>query len=135
MKPATQMIRDEAVNDMQAEAGAASVATRREEGIKRLAPVIGAHAATIVGEENFDTIFAGRQYLDLDAAFLAVGKRMRHRIKEQVGQYLPLGAGIADHGQIGLALDLQREVFLSQTWSQAQNDLIGQVAQIESALI
>jgi hypothetical protein len=60
---------------------------------------------------------------------------MRHRIEEQVGQHLPVGAGIADHRQIGLALDLQREVFLSQTRSQAQNDLFRQVTQIEGALI
>ena len=125
---------DDAVDDMQAKADAALVATRGEERIERLASIIGAHAAAVVGEENFNIILASRSYFDLDAAFLAVGKRMGDRIEEQVGQHLSVRSGIAVHGQIGLAFDLECKFFLAEAWPQAQDNLFGQIAQIEHAL-
>ena len=85
MEPATQIIRDDAVDDRKTKAGVSLIATRREERIERLAPVIGAHAAAVVGEENFNIILADGPHLDLYAAFLAVDERMGDRIEEEVG--------------------------------------------------
>jgi hypothetical protein len=56
IEPAAQAIRDNAVDDMKAEANAASIAARREERIERLAPDIEAHAAAIIGKDNFDIV-------------------------------------------------------------------------------
>ena len=49
MEPATQEICDDGMDDMQPEAGAAPIATRREERIEGIALDIKAHAATVVG--------------------------------------------------------------------------------------
>src|SRR5471030_3020289 len=47
--PAAQTVGDDTVDDMQAKAGAAQVATRREKRIESLAPDTVAHAAAVVG--------------------------------------------------------------------------------------
>src|SRR5271154_3891954 len=119
MEPTTQTICDDAVDDMQPEAGAALAAARREEWIERPVPDIETHAAAIVGENNFDIVLPRRPHPDVDDACLAVGKRVRDRVEEQVGQHLAVRAGIAFHRQIGRALDIEKWLLLSRSWSQA----------------
>jgi hypothetical protein len=85
IEPATQTIRDDAVDDMQAEARAALIATRREERIECFASDTEAHAAAIIGKTNFDIVLAGRPNLDLDDAFLPIGKCVCDRVQEKVG--------------------------------------------------
>src|SRR6202048_4682467 len=96
IEPATQIIGDDAVDDMQAEAGAA-LAARREERIERLAPDIETHAATVVGKKHFDIALAGRLHPDVDGTSLAVGKRLRDRIENEIGQHLSVGPRMAVH--------------------------------------
>src|SRR5229473_1561858 len=110
-------------------------ATRREERIECAPPDIEAHAAAIVGKEDFDVVLAGLPNLDIDGAGLAVRKGVRHRIEEQIGEHLAIGPGIGVHGQIGLAVDAERQMVLSQARSQAHHHLLGQVAEVEDALI
>src|SRR6516164_9600319 len=109
---------------MQPEAGAAEIATRREEGIEGLTPDAGIHPAAIVGEKNLHLVRAERPHLDVDGTALAVWKRMHHGIQEEVRKHLPVGSGIAVHRQIGLALDVDRQVVPSQSWAQAHENLL-----------
>ena len=120
---------------MQAKPGAALVAPRGEERIEGAAADVEAHAAAIVGKDDLDIVLAGFAHLDVDRAGLAVRERMRHRIEEQVGEHLSIGAGIAVHHQIGLALDIERQVVLAQARPQAHHHLLGEIAEIEAALI
>ena len=85
IEPATQTIRDDAVDDMQAKAGAALIAARREKRIERFSPDIETHAAAVVGKKNFDIVLAGRLHLDVDGTALAVGKGVRDRIEKEIG--------------------------------------------------
>ena len=133
--PATQTIRDDVVDDMKAEAGAALIPAGGEERIEGFAPNIKAHTAAVVRKNNFDTIMAGSLDLDVDEAFKAVGKRMRDRIEEEVGQHLPVRVGITVHRQIGLAIDGEGKIFLFQARTQTHDDLFGQITEIEDALI
>src|SRR5882672_8615126 len=50
MQPATQTIRHDGVDDMEAEAGAALIAAGGEERIEGFAPDIEAHPAAVVGK-------------------------------------------------------------------------------------
>jgi hypothetical protein len=59
MEPATQTIRDDAVDNVEAEASAL-IATRCEERIERLASDTVTHPAAIVGEQDFDIVIARR---------------------------------------------------------------------------
>ena len=63
----------------------------------------------------------------------AVRKGVRDRIEKQIGQHLAIGPGITVHGEIGLALDIERQIVLSQSRPQAHDDLLGQVAEVEAA--
>jgi hypothetical protein len=85
IEPATQTIRDDTVDDVQAKASAALIAARREERIERLAPDGATHAAAIVGKPDFDIVIPRRQHLDVDGTFLVVGKRVRDRVEKEVG--------------------------------------------------
>ena len=60
---------------------------------------------------------------------------MHDRIEEEVGQHLPVRSGIAAHRQIGLAFDIERQIVLSQGRAQAQEKLLGEFADVESATI
>src|SRR5277367_6281668 len=104
-KPAAQAISNDTVDDMQAEAGA-SIATCGEERIERFPPDIETHAAAIVAKNNFDMVTPGRPHVDINGTFLAVGKSVRNRVEEEVGQHLSIWPGITVHRQIGLAFDL-----------------------------
>jgi hypothetical protein len=77
MKPASQAIRDDTVDDVQAKAGVAEIAARRKEWVEGFAPDIWIHAAAIVGKNNLNMIIAARLDLDVDGALLAVRKRVR----------------------------------------------------------
>ena len=121
---------------MKPEADAALIATRREEWIEGLPLDAETHATTIVGEENFDFFVPQCRYLDgYETARADVGKCVRDRIEEEIGQYLSVRPGIAIHLQIGLALDVERQVVLSQTRAQAFENLLGEVADVEDTLI
>ena len=107
MQPAAQTIRNDGVDDVQAEAGAASISARREERIERPVPDIEAHAAAIIGKDDFDIVRPGCLHLDLDGTSLAVGKRMRDRVEEEDRQHLSVWSGIAVNREIGLAFDVE----------------------------
>jgi hypothetical protein len=134
IEAATQAIRHDIVDNMQVEAGAALVAARREEWIKRLTPDIDTHSAAIVGKENFDIVIPRRPDFDIDRASGAVGKRMGNRVEEEIGQHLPVWPGIAVHRHIGLALD-KDQILFSQAQPQTHGHLPCQVAEIEDALV
>src|SRR5207237_10900190 len=113
----------------------ALIPTGREERIEGLAPDIEAHAATVVRKTNLNAISADGPDLDVDETCLAVGKGMQGRIEEEIGQHLPVRAGIAVHRQIGGTFDGEGEILLSQPRTQAHDDLFGQIAQIEGAMV
>ena len=113
MELATQTIRHDAVDDMQAEAGTALIPASREEWIEGFSPDIEAHTAAVVRKENFNIIKAGGLDLDVDETCLTLGKRMRDRIEEKVCQHLPVRVGITVHRQIGLTFDGGGEILLS----------------------
>src|SRR6266702_4108929 len=96
---------------------------------------INTHATAVVRKENFNVVLPGRPYLNIDGTSLAIRKRVRDRVEEEVGQHLSVRPRIAVHGQIGPALDVEDEIFLSQARPQAQDDLFSQVAEIEDALV
>jgi hypothetical protein len=54
-------------------------------GSNRFALDTEAHPAAIVGKKNFDFVIPGCLHLDVDSTSLAVGKRMRDRVEEEVG--------------------------------------------------
>jgi len=58
---------------------------------------------------------------------------MRDRIEEQIGQHLPVRPGIGVHHQIGLAIDVERQIVLAQARPQTHHHLLGEVAEIEAA--
>ena len=60
---------------------------------------------------------------------------MGDRVEKEVGQHQPVRSRIAVDRQSGLALDLKGKVLLSQTRPKTLDDLFGQVAEIENALI
>ena len=64
-KAAAEAIGDDAVDDVQAEAGASLVAAGREERIESLTPDVRGHAAAVVGEDDFDVVGAGGAHLDV----------------------------------------------------------------------
>jgi hypothetical protein len=125
LEPAAQVIGDDAVDDVQTKAGTAPVATSREEWVKRLTLDLQTHATAIVGKNDLDTIFPPRPCPDVDDTCLAVGKRMRDRVEEQVCKHLSVGSRIAAHRQISLAINVEGQMLLSQTGSQAPGDLLG----------
>jgi hypothetical protein len=79
-----QTIGDDVVDNMQAEPSAAALAARREERIEGLAADVSAHAAAIVGKQDFDFVAARRPHLDVDRASLTVRKRVHDRIEKKV---------------------------------------------------
>ena len=119
---------------MQTQTSVALIAPCREERIERFAPDVETHATAVVRKKNFDIVIPGRTSLDVEGAFSAVGKPMRDRVEEEVGQYLSVGPWIAVHRQTGLAFDVEGEVLLSQARPQAHGDLFSQIAEIEAAL-
>jgi len=60
---------------------------------------------------------------------------VRDSIEKQIGQHLAIRPGIAVHDEIGLAFDVERQIVLPQARPQAHHHLLGQVGQIEAALI
>ena len=114
-KLSAQTVRHHAVDDMQAEAGAALVAAGGKERIKRLPPDVRAHAAAVVAKDDLDIIVAACPRLDGNISLPAVRKCMRDRVEEKVGQHLPVGAGIAADRKALLALDVQRHAVLRQS--------------------
>jgi hypothetical protein len=83
--PATQTIRDDVVDDMEAVASAALVSARREERIERLAPDIEAHATAIIGKENFKTRNDGKTSLTLKLG-IAFGRSRSIQVPWQWGR-------------------------------------------------
>ena len=84
IEPATQTIHDNAVYDMQAEAGAALIAPCCKERIERLAPDIRSHRAAIVAKGSFHVVLPERLHLDVKGAPFSLGKRVRDRVEEKV---------------------------------------------------
>src|SRR5258707_15857599 len=125
VETSAQTVGHDTVDNVQAEPSAALIAPRREEWIERAAPDIERHAAAVVGKNDFDIVLARLPYLNIDRARLAVGKRVRHRIEEQLGEYLSVGPGITVHDEVGLAVDGERQIVLSQARPQAHHDLLG----------
>ena len=80
MEPATQEICNDGMDNMQAEAGAGPIATRREERIEGIALDIEAHAAIVVGKQHINRVVAGCLNHDVDGTCLAIGKGMRDRV-------------------------------------------------------
>ena len=74
IEPAAQTVRHDVVEDMQAKAWAAEIVTRREEWFEGLPPDLGAHAAAIVGKQNFNAVLPRCPRLDGHSIFLAVRK-------------------------------------------------------------
>src|SRR6185312_8516355 len=104
----------DAVDDMKAEPGTALVPPGGEERIEGAAADIERHAAAIVGEDDLDVVLSGGARLDFDDPGPAIGKSVRHRIEEKIGQHLAVGTGIAVHAEIGLALHIERQIVLAQ---------------------
>jgi len=115
---------------MQAEAGA-SIATCGEERIERFPPDIETHAAAIVAKNNFDMVTPGRPHVDINGTFLAVGKSVRNRVEEEVGQDLAIGARIAVDHQALRHVDGQLDRRPLQDRPQARDDLVGGFAEAE----
>ena len=84
MKPAAQVTCNDGMDDMQAEAGVAAIATCREERIEGFAPDLKVHAAAIVGKKDFDSVATGSLDLDVYNTSLAIRKSVRDRIEEKV---------------------------------------------------
>ena len=72
IEPAAEAVGDDAVDDVQAEPGAALVAPRGEKRIEGAAANVEAHAASVVGKDDLDIVLAGLAHLDIDRAGLAV---------------------------------------------------------------
>lgn len=104
-------------------------------GRRRVEAHVEAHAATIVGDDDLDIVLAGLAHPDVDDPRTSVREGVRHRIQKQIGQHLPVRPGIAVHGQVGLALDVQRQVLLAQARAQAHHHLLGEVGEVEAALV
>src|SRR6476619_6986946 len=117
---------------MQTKSGAALVAPRGEKRIEGAAANVEAHAASVVGKDDLDIILAGLANLDVDRAWLAVRECMRHGVQEQVSKYLPVWTGITIHHEIGLAIDIERQVVLAQARPQAHHHLLGEIAETET---
>ena len=131
MEPAAQTIRDDGMDDVETQTSTALIPAGCEKWIEGFASDIKAHAASVVYEENFNVIMSGRPNLDIHAAALTVGERMRDRIEEEIGQHLPIRARITVHRQIGLTFDGEGEILLSKTRVQAHDDLFGQITEIK----
>ena len=132
---AAQAIRDNRVDDVQAETGAAQIAPRRKERIEGFVPDVGAHATTIVREANFDILITRGSHLDADGAFPPIRKAMRHRIENEIAQHLSIRTGIAVHRQIRRAVEEEGQASISETRPQTLDRLRGGIAQIEDTSI
>ena len=135
VEPAAEAVGHDIIDDVQPESGAALIPARGEERIEGAAPNVEAHAAAIVGKNDLDIVLAGFPRLDVDRSGSAVGESVCHRIEEQIGQHLPVGAGIAVHQEIGLAIDVQRQIVFPQARPQGQRHLLGEVGKVEGALV
>src|SRR5450631_1688082 len=120
---------------MKTEAGTALIPAGCKERIQGFAPDIWTHAATIVGKTDFDIVVPECLHPDVDGALVVVRKGVYDRVKKKIGRHLAVWSRIAVHGQIGLALEVETQSFLFQASSEAHDDLFGQVAEIEDALI
>jgi hypothetical protein len=134
-EPPAQTIRDDSVDDVEAQTSTALIPAGREERIEGFAPNIEAHTAAVVRKNNFNIIMSGGLDLDIHTAASAVRERMHDRVEEEVGQHLPVRAGITVHRQIGLAIDGEGKISLSQARTQTHDDLLGQITEIEDTLI
>ena len=56
---------------------------------------------------------------------------MLDRVEKEICQRLSVRPRIAVHRQIGLALDVEGQIFLSQARPQTDGDLFGQFAEVE----
>src|SRR5579872_2575777 len=120
---------------MQAEPCAALIATRGEERIESAPSHVQAHSAPIVGKDDLDVIRSCRSHLDIDRSGAAVRKSVRDRIEKKIGEHLTIWSGIGMHGQVRLALDMEREALPSQSRPQAHDHLLGKIAEVEGPLI
>jgi hypothetical protein len=125
------MIGHDAVDDVQAEAGTTLMTAGREEWIERLASDVRTHAATIIAEEYLDLVRTGGAGLDANHSVPSIRECMRDRIEEEMGQDLPVRSGIAIHGKIWLALNVQGDAVLWQRRPQTDGYLLRQIAEIE----
>ena len=85
MESTSQIIRDNGMNDMQAEPRAAAIATCREERIEGLAPDVRVHAAAVVGKKDINGVVTGSLDFDVDSTSTVIGKGVRDRIEEEIG--------------------------------------------------
>ena len=115
--------------------GAALIAPRGEERIESATPHIRRHANTIVREQDFDVTDPGFPHLDLDGTARSVREGVSHRIQQQVGQHLPIWTGIAVHRQVRSAVDRKGQLLLAQPRLQAHHHLLGEIGEIEHALV
>src|SRR5579863_877101 len=120
---------------MKAEPCAALIAARREERIESAPSDVQAHSAPVVGKDDLDVVRSCRPHLDVDRSGPAVWKSVRDRIEKKVGEHLTVWAGIGIHGQVRLALDVERETLSSQAGPQAHDHLLGKIAEVEGPLI
>ena len=137
-QPPSQLLGYQIEYDVQTEAGPTFVPPGREEWIERAALGVLAHSNAVIGHEQLDIIVRRRENVprfDLDGAGSAVGKGVNHAVKEQVGQHLPIGAGIAVHENAGGNIDAERDVGFSQDRAQAGNNVVGRFAQIELSAV
>ena len=81
IEPTAQTVCHDVVEDMQAKACTAQMVARREEWIEGLTPDLGAHAATIVGKQNFDAVLPRCAHFDRDGTFLTVRESVLDRIE------------------------------------------------------
>jgi len=93
IEPTAQTVRHDVVEDMQAKACTAEMAARRVEWIEGVTPDVGAHAATIVGKQNFDAVLSGCPDLDGHGTFLAIRKSVHDRIDEEDRKQCPYDPG------------------------------------------
>ena len=132
IEPTAQTVRHDVVEDMQAKACTAEMAARRVEWIEGVTPDVGAHAATIVGKQNFDAVLSGCPDLDGHGTFVAIRKSVHDRIDEEDRKQLPARSGITVYRQIGLGLDVEPTVIFPEpviSSSRARRSVIADVAE------
>ena len=92
-KAASEAIRHDTIDDVQAEAGAARVAPRREKWMKSLAPDVRDHAAAIVGEKDLDAIGACGADRDIDEPASASGNACAIELRNRLVSTWPYDPG------------------------------------------
>src|SRR5262245_9338399 len=126
------MLRHEIVDDVEAEAGVALAAVGGEKRIEDVALHIARDADTVIRKRDLDLLAIELARLDQHASRMLAGEAVREGVEDEIGQYLPVGAGVAVQRDLRRYVERDRiAARLRQPRPDTGDDLLGHDLEVE----